>query len=642
MPAFTMPGLSSGQNTNEIIKKLVELESKPIKRLEKQNNFNKAQVKVYGELKTLTVNLQNKTKQLVSFTAPFAAKKIVSNEEGFVSGEATRGAKPGKRKVEILELASKNQVAGNKIIAESKIPAGKFSILSKSLRADIDFAGGNLSALSDSIKANAQNIAIPSITKVDSENSVISLSAIQHGEEAKLLFLDPNGVLKTAGLVGENSPETEPKKIPVAIKPEAPNAFQTEKFSNNGKPEFQATTVANSVTLKPKTAYSFPIEKQKAEKNSFITGSINLKDQNKIDVQIGFIWMSGEEEKIQYELSELKDGVVKINFPSLVKNKEITKIILSNYGDADITLNDLSIHIPAEVKGASPSNTIVEAKDAKLKLDGIEITRDKNEEIKDILEGVSLSLHKKTTNPITIDIDVDALKGINMLKEFVLAHNDLVKYSRDVTAVNRDGKITDAKNSNERDPNFDISSGFWENKGKSGILAGDNAVIRLLSGMRTVTSASYPSSFESGYRVISDIGISTGAVGSSWKQIQEGLLQIDEEALKRALSDNPEAVRELFASDNNGDSRMDNGLGVQLLEHLKPYTQFTSGVLSTKIKLAEDLIADNNKKIKNYDSHLSGFEQKLKAKFMYMEQGIGKNKAVGSYLNNNLRSQSRE
>ncbi|MBE7413137.1 MAG: flagellar filament capping protein FliD [Leptospiraceae bacterium] len=637
MPAFTMPGLSSGQNTNEIIKKLVELEARPIKRLEKENNFNKAQVKVYGELKTLVTNLQSKTKQLVSFTAPFAAKKIVSNEEGYISGEATRSAKPGKRNIEILELATKNQVAGNKVNPEIKLSAGKFSILSKSLRADIDFPGGTLNSLVDSIKNNAHGIAVASITKVDSENSVVSLSALQYGEEAKLIFQDPNEILKSAGLVGENTPEPEPKKTSFSIKQDLPIAFQSEKFSNNDKEGFKATTTTDSFSLKTKTAYTFQIEKQKVEKNSYIEGSVNLINSKPNDIQIGFYYLLGEEEKIYFESPEIKEDKIKLAIPSSIKNRDIIKVIFSNYSSEDIVFQKISIVTPPEIKGAVPATIITEAKDAKLKLDGIEITRDKNEEIKDILEGVSLSIHKKTEKPIIVDIDVDAEKGINMLKEFVAAHNDLVKYSRDVTAVNRDGKISDSKQSNDRDPNFDISSGFWDNKNKSGILSGDNAVLRMLSGMRTITSASYPSSFESGYRVLSDIGLSTGAVGSSWKQIQEGLLQVDEETLKRALSDNPEAVRELFASDNNGDSRMDNGLGVQLLEHLKPYTQYTSGLLSTKIKLAEDLIAENNKKIKNYDSHLNGFEQKLKAKFMYMEQGMGKNKAIGAYLNNNLK-----
>ncbi|MCE9501519.1 MAG: flagellar hook protein FliD, partial [Leptospira sp.] len=135
MPAFTMPGLSSGQNTNEIVKKLVELEAKPIKRWEKENNFGKVQVKILNDLKGLTANLQSKTKALVSFTAPLASKKIVSSDPGVVTGEASRSARSGNRKFEILELATKNQISGNKIESSVKIPAGKFSILSKDLRA---------------------------------------------------------------------------------------------------------------------------------------------------------------------------------------------------------------------------------------------------------------------------------------------------------------------------------------------------------------------------------------------------------------------------------------------------------------------------------------------------------------------------
>ncbi|MCE9499239.1 MAG: flagellar filament capping protein FliD, partial [Leptospira sp.] len=187
-------------------------------------------------------------------------------------------------------------------------------------------------------------------------------------------------------------------------------------------------------------------------------------------------------------------------------------------------------------------------------------------------------------------------------------------------------------------PNFDIAGSFWDNKNKSGILAGDNSVLRLVAGLRSVISASYPSSIDPGYKVLSDIGISTGAVGSNFKQIQDGLLQIDEEVLKKALGDNSESVRELFASDNNSDSRMDDGVGIQVLEHIKPYTQYTAGVFTSKIKFAEDLMTDNTKKIKNYESHLSGYEKKLKTKFMYMEQGVGRNKAVGDYLHNNLKA----
>lgn len=114
MPAFTIPGLSSGQDTNLIVKKLVELEAKPVRRLEQQNSFNKAQVKAWSDLKVVTTDLQNKTRALISFTAPFAMKNIVSEPEGVVSGDASRSASAGKRKIEIKELATFHQISGEK------------------------------------------------------------------------------------------------------------------------------------------------------------------------------------------------------------------------------------------------------------------------------------------------------------------------------------------------------------------------------------------------------------------------------------------------------------------------------------------------------------------------------------------------
>ena len=58
--------------------------------------------------------------------------------------------------------------------------------------------------------------------------------------------------------------------------------------------------------------------------------------------------------------------------------------------------------------------------------------------------------------------------------------------------------------------------------------------------------------------------------------------------------------------------------------------------MTSKIKLAESTISENSKKVKDFESHLVSFEKKLKQKYLNMEQGVGKNKAVGSYLKNNF------
>ncbi|EQA37392.1 flagellar hook-associated protein 2 [Leptospira inadai serovar Lyme str. 10] len=636
MPAFTIPGLSSGQDTNQIVKKLVELEAKPIRRLERQNSYNKAQVKAWNDLKILTTELQNKTREITSFTAPFATKSIVSEPEGVITGDASRSAASGKRKIDIKELATFHQVSSEPIDTERKIPAGIFKIFSGENEKEIDFSGGTIRDLSIMIRTGAAGLAQPALVKVDQDKTVLTLTASQSGKENLLKFDDPNGVLKAAGLVEGMLPQEPPKVFPIALDPLQTNVFQPEKYSmdKDAKPSFITDPSGKEpakVKLGSKQAFKFHTDAKEAKKGSRIEVTLSEPLAEGEMISLGVIYEVDEQEKIFLDTAVHKEGKIKIVLKSALDGKKIRDIILVNQTGKEKEFSDFSLVIPSEFKGAKPAKTIVDAKDALFTVDGIEVTRPKNDGLTDVLDGINLNLHKKSEGPIAVDIKVDSQKGIKMIKEFVEAYNNVLKYSKEATAVDREGAVSDGKG---EDP--DISRSFWEGKTKTGILAGENSIVRLVAGMKTVTTSSFSPLAGSEIRMLTDIGVSTGSVGSKWADIQEGFLQVDEQKLSQKLSENPDAVRHLFAQDNNSDSRMDTGVGVNLVEHLKPYTQFAGGLVTSKIKLLEEQFADNNKKIKNFESHLSSYEKKLKEKFLYMEQGVGKNKAVGSYLNNNL------
>lgn len=640
MPAYTISGLSSGQNTNDIIRKLVELEAKPLKRWEKDTEYQKIQIKAWSELRNLALNLQIKTKNLTSFTAPFSTKKISANEEGFVTGEANRNAKSAKQEIEILKLATRHKIAGNKVPLDTNVPQGSFSILSKDKRVDINFQGGKLEDLQDKIRGFASQIVKSSLMKVDNDNMVFAINALQYGKEAELKLLDPNGILQAAGLVGANVAEPTPKNSPLQLNFSALTSNQNEKYSNNSKPEFAPTPIGNSgITLKANTSFTIPLEKIRIEKLSSLEVVPSQTSNTVPDYfGVGIYYESKEGEKYKFENLQVRNGKYTFNVSSFGRDALITKIVLANSGDGEVALGDIHLLVPGEVQGASINSSITNPEDAKFKIDGIEVTRDTNENIKDAIDGVSLTLLKETTSPLTLDISTETSKGIVLVKEFVDAYNELIKYSKEVSSVNKDGKV-DLSTADESPA--DISQDYWNNKSKSGILAGDNAVVRLMVGLKNASSASYPSSTEPRYKVLGDIGVSTGELGSNWKQIQDGLLKIDESILSVALNDHPESIRELFASDNNNDSRVDDGVGVAILEHIKPYTQLSSGLVSSKIKLSENTIQENTKKSKDFESHLVSYEKKLKQKYLNMEQGVGKNKAVGNYLKNTF-NQSRK
>lgn len=643
MPAYTISGLSSGQNTNDIIRKLLDLEAKPIKRWEKENEYQKVQIKAWNELRNLTLNLQIKTKALTSFTAPFSSKKVSANEEGYITGEANRNAKSAKQEIEIKKLASRQKIAGNKVPLDTTLPAGQFSIISKDKRIDIDFAGGKLEDLQEKIRNFGSQIVKSNLMKVDSDNMVFSIHALQYGQEAAMKFLDPNGILQQAGIVGANVPEPPPTVTTVRLSTETPTPYQSEKFMNNTKPDFAATPgSAGGVILKQNTAFVFTVDKFHVDKLSYLEFYPEKTKGTIPDyLGIGVYYESKEGEQVKYENIPAKSGKYAVQVSSFARGNLITKIVIGNTGDSEMTVAEVKYVVPGEIQGASINKIIAPAENALFKIDGIEVTRDTNENIKDAIEGVSFTLIKETTQPITMEISVETNKGIVMIKEFVDAYNELIKYAKEVSTSNKDSKV-DLSTATEDNNGLDISAEYWNNKNKSGVLAGDNAIIRLIAGLKTATSASYPSSTEPRYKVLSDIGISTGELGSSWKQIQEGLLKIDEATLQIALTDNPESVRELLASDNNNDNRVDDGVGIAILDHLKPYTQLTSGLVTSKIKLSESTMAENSKKVKDFESHLISFEKKLKQKYLNMEQGVGKNKAVGNYLKNNFQRRNND
>jgi flagellar hook-associated protein 2 len=628
-----MPGLMTGQNTNEIVKKLVELERRPIRRWETENEYAKAQVQVWNEVKNLTTNLQTKTRALTSFTAPFATKSVSSSIEGVITGEASRAAKSGERPIEIVELAAKHQISGVEVDTDVKLPAGTFSIFSGKKNEKLTFPGGTLFDLSNAIRNQAGSLAQSTVIKIDKESSLVTVLAEKTGKSNALQFSDPDGILKTAGIVGPNTPSGETSTTPLSIDVNAGSPYEETKYKNTLLPGNAPKQSQTAIVFKADTAFIFPLTSDNIPARSFI--EFTVVGEGPAIWELGFVFEREGNLRTKLIPVSLKDGKYSLPVGELAEGKNLKKVIITNTSAADIQMSGLTLVSPPKPGTAEPMKVLVEAKDARFKIDGVEITRESNEAIADVLEGISFNIHKVTTEPVTLKINVDHAKGMVLVKEWVLAYNELMKFSKEITSVEKNSKVSDSKPS-DNSKELDISKEFWDNKVKSGILAGENSMLRLIASMKTVANSYYPATKDGGYRVLTDIGISTGAVGSNWEKIQDGALIVDEEKLGVALSDNPDGLRELFASDTNNDAKMEDGVGIRLLDTLKPYTQFASGIITSRIKLIEDNVTGNNKKIKEHESHLVSYEAKLKQRFLYMEQGVGKNKSVGNYLQNNM------
>ncbi|MCZ8155063.1 MAG: hypothetical protein O9264_03015 [Leptospira sp.] len=367
MPAYTMPGLMTGQNTNEIVKKLVELERRPIKRWETENEYAKAQVQVWNEVKNLTANLQTKTRALTSFTAPFATKSVSSSTEGVITGEASRAAKSGERPIEIIELAAKHQLSGVEVDTNVKLPAGKFTIFSGKLSETINFTGGTLSDLVSSIRNSANTIAECSVIKIDKDSSLITIIAVKTGKINALQFSDPDKILKTAGLVGENKQAPESVISPVSIDLATANPYEETKYKNTVIPEQAPLKTETATIFKPDTAFSFPFETENIQPRSYLEFSI--AGNAPAVWELGFVFEREGNLRTKLVPVPVKDGKYALQIGDFAEGKNLKKIIITNTSSADIQLASIQLIAPPKSGTAEPLKVLSEAKDAKFKID---------------------------------------------------------------------------------------------------------------------------------------------------------------------------------------------------------------------------------------------------------------------------------
>lgn len=211
---------------------------------------------------------------------------------------------------------------------------------------------------------------------------------------------------------------------------------------------------------------------------------------------------------------------------------------------ANLNSSTLSTGNPVEV--STTNGTIGTAgSDAQAKVNGTTITRSSNSFT---IDGVSMELTKKAAagSPATISTSRDSDTIVKSVKQFVDDYNTLVKALRDQTdsdaTYRKYAPLTDAQKAEMKDS--EITS--WEKNAKTGLLRNDDDILSFLNDMR---SALYTKPTNSNYAMY-DIGIETEEYSSGSSSL--GTLTFDETAFRKALSDDPQSVANLFTDKESG------------------------------------------------------------------------------------------
>ena len=186
-------------------------------------------------------------------------------------------------------------------------------------------------------------------------------------------------------------------------------------------------------------------------------------------------------------------------------------------------------------------------KNAVLYYNGTKIIRSSN---RFQIDGIDIELMSTTeigADPINITMKSDSGALVEPIKQFVEDYNAMIDL---INGLVKEKVYTDYPplTDEQKEEMMDTQIKNWEEKAKSGLLRGDQALISIASKLHTAIISPIEAS-----------GISLNELGiTSAGYTENGKLKIDEVKLNKALAEKPFEIRELFASDDGIGTKVNN------------------------------------------------------------------------------------
>ncbi|MCB1309295.1 MAG: flagellar filament capping protein FliD [Leptospiraceae bacterium] len=721
--------LGSGINTQETIQKLLELERRPLARLEQQNQINEIKIKAWGDVRKLTTQLEDRSRKLHSFTGSFAIKDVVSSDPGAITGMAAPHVGEARQELEVKQLATHHRIHSDALSTDAEISAGTFTIEVNGTKVDFEFKGGPPNALLQLLRQRGSSIFDASTVNPGPDRTMISMQSKVSGERGAFQFTDPDGLLQQIGLAGTEAAVGRAETIDLkfdsnvvnkfSLSPDEADQLEAPRFDilnngdgmilrkgavvykrdfaagdklsmvlirtarpeaqNNGnpngtggpdsasdsaetnggdsaehRPEMRTETISvgpdinvrigdvelrgENLTRERQVPVAADADENQADESQAENADANeageTDDTNRptptLDpdkVVIGVVYNDNGTPRTNHRELELDKGQIQFTIEEMSGGRPVQGVYFIAPGaDLEISHFQVSEQPDADSNQLAAKNETTPAQDAVMDINGIEVRRPQNKEITDVMDGVSLDLNRPTNGPVEVRVQTRNDEIVQEIVDWVQAYNELVNFTRELSRSGR----REFTGLSGRDVNPDDEE-------QPGLFSTDSTLRQLLANLRSTVSSVYPSTRRPGFRVLADIGISSGDVGQNWDDdMQRGLLRIDENKLIDALSNNPEAVRELFASDTNEDSIPDNGVAVNMQNMLRPYNTSAGGLISARIDLLRTEITNNKDEIRRKELSLNDKEQELRRRFGRMERAVNENRSMGQYLNRNI------
>ena len=342
----------------------------------------------------------------------------------------------------------------------------------------------------------------------------------------------------------------------------------------------------------------------------------------------------------------------------LQANNDISKKLLNSLHLASYDAQNNTLGTEASFE-TGKMNVAATGTNAKATIDGKNYESDTNKlNVANVIynfNGVSAKNADGTYQASTISVSQDTDKIVDNVKKFVETYNTLID---SLNTKYREEKNTDYKPLTKKQEGEMTESQIdkWNEKAKSGLLYHDNNIYSIISDMReslytkvdavdTVLTDAKGNKYS--YNSMSSIGITSST--------NQGHITLDEEKLKKALTEDPDCVYQLFASDqdstyvagstnkNQADTYtsksdyLNTGIANRLYNAMTTNISNLESYAGTSKETDDEsylgkLITNMNTKMTSFQTLMKSYESKLYKKYDAMEVALSKLGAQLSYI----------
>jgi flagellar hook-associated protein 2 len=315
---------------------------------------------------------------------------------------------------------------------------------------------------------------------------------------------------------------------------------------------------------------------------------------------------------------------------------------------ATITVSDTDGSFISSLLGG----TVAAGTDSVMTIDGTKLTRNTNSVV---VDGVTYKLGAVTTEDVTVTVEQDTEAISSLVSNFVDAYNTLIETINAALDETYDSDYPPLTSDQEAEmTETEISQ--WNEKAKTGLLANDTLLTKMLSTMRN----SLMNSVSGSSLTLADIGITTGTY------TENGKLYLDEDALAEAIEADASSIAELFgkrstsyssntssgvrtlSSSERATRTSEEGIAWRFFDTLLDYVATgvdsagNKGFLLEKAGMDSDGSDSDNaitKQITEYETRISDEEERLEtlrtrleAQYAAMEAAISELNSQSSYI----------